>query len=74
MKAAPKPDLVARKIAKLIDAANPPPRVTVGDAFQSIVAPFILKISGDETAEKNRTLRRIDLWFIAYGKLETIEV
>jgi NAD(P)-dependent dehydrogenase (short-subunit alcohol dehydrogenase family) len=43
MKAAPKPDLVARQIAKLIDAANPPPRVTVGDAFQSIVAPFIFR-------------------------------
>src|SRR5437588_749939 len=43
MKAAPKPDLVARNIAKLIDAANPPPRVTVGDAFQSIVAPFIFR-------------------------------
>lgn len=39
---------------------------------KSIVAPFILKISGDEAAEKNRTLRRIDLWFIAYGKLDTI--
>jgi NAD(P)-dependent dehydrogenase (short-subunit alcohol dehydrogenase family) len=43
MKAAPKPDLVARQIAKLIDAANPPARVTVGDAFQSIVAPFIFR-------------------------------
>jgi NAD(P)-dependent dehydrogenase (short-subunit alcohol dehydrogenase family) len=43
MKAAPKPELVARQIAKLIDAANPPPRVTVGDAFQSIVAPFIFR-------------------------------
>ena len=43
MKAAPKPDIVARQIAKLIDAANPPPRVTVGDAFQSMVAPFIFR-------------------------------
>jgi len=43
MKAAPKPELVARRISKLIDAANPPPRVTVGDAFQSIVAPFIFR-------------------------------
>jgi NAD(P)-dependent dehydrogenase (short-subunit alcohol dehydrogenase family) len=43
MKAAPKPDLVARQIAKLIDAANPPPRVTVGDFFQSIIAPFIFR-------------------------------
>ncbi len=43
MKAAPKPELVARRIAKLIDAADPPPRVTVGDSFQSIVAPLIFR-------------------------------
>ena len=43
MKAAPKPDLVARRIAKLIDAANPPLRVTVGDTFQSMIAPFIFR-------------------------------
>lgn len=43
MKAAPKPELVARRIAKLIDAANPPPRVTVGDSFQSIIAPLIFR-------------------------------
>jgi NAD(P)-dependent dehydrogenase (short-subunit alcohol dehydrogenase family) len=44
MKAAPKPDLVARRIAKLIDAANPPPRVTVGDTLQSIIAPIIFRL------------------------------
>jgi NAD(P)-dependent dehydrogenase (short-subunit alcohol dehydrogenase family) len=43
MRAAPKPELVARRIAKLIDAANPPPRVTVGDSFQAIVAPLIFR-------------------------------
>jgi NAD(P)-dependent dehydrogenase (short-subunit alcohol dehydrogenase family) len=43
MKAAPRPELVARRIAKLIDAANPPPRVTVGDTFQAIIAPFIFR-------------------------------
>jgi NAD(P)-dependent dehydrogenase (short-subunit alcohol dehydrogenase family) len=43
MKAAPKPELVARHIARLIDAANPPPRVTVGDSFQSIIAPLIFR-------------------------------
>jgi NAD(P)-dependent dehydrogenase (short-subunit alcohol dehydrogenase family) len=43
MKAAPKPELVARRIAQLIDAANPPPRVTVGDSFQTIVAPLIFR-------------------------------
>ena len=43
MKAAPKPELVARYMAKLIDAANPPLRVTVGDSFQAIVAPLIFR-------------------------------
>lgn len=43
MKAAPGPELVARCIAKLIDARTPPPRVTVGDSFQAIVAPLIFR-------------------------------
>jgi NAD(P)-dependent dehydrogenase (short-subunit alcohol dehydrogenase family) len=43
MKAAPKPELVARRIAKLIDAPNPPLRVTVGDSFQAIIAPLIFR-------------------------------
>jgi NAD(P)-dependent dehydrogenase (short-subunit alcohol dehydrogenase family) len=43
MKAAPEPELVARCIAKVIDAVNPPPRVTVGDSFQAIVAPLIFR-------------------------------
>src|SRR6478672_12078120 len=49
MKAAPKPDLVARRIAQVIDAANPPPRVTVGDSFQSIVAPLIFRFLPQRT-------------------------
>src|ERR1700730_2009230 len=43
MKTAAKPELVVLRIAKLIDAANPPPRVTVGDSFQAIVAPLIFR-------------------------------
>jgi NAD(P)-dependent dehydrogenase (short-subunit alcohol dehydrogenase family) len=43
MKAAPKPDLVARRIAKLIDAVNPPARVTVGGTFQAAIAPLIFR-------------------------------
>jgi len=41
MKAAPKPELVGKKVLKLIDATNPPPRITVGDTFQSKIAPPI---------------------------------
>jgi len=43
MKAAPRPELVARRVAKLIDAVNPPARVTVGDSFQAVVAPLIFR-------------------------------
>lgn len=41
LRSAPKPELVARRIAALINQKNPPPRVTVGDRFQAIVAPAI---------------------------------
>jgi NAD(P)-dependent dehydrogenase (short-subunit alcohol dehydrogenase family) len=43
MKAAPSPELVAQRIAKLIDDPNPPPRVTVGDIFQARIAPLIFR-------------------------------
>jgi NAD(P)-dependent dehydrogenase (short-subunit alcohol dehydrogenase family) len=41
MRAAPQPELVARRIATLIEQTNPPPRVTIGDPFQAIIAPLI---------------------------------
>jgi len=43
MKNAPPPDLVAKRTLELIDSPNPPPRITVGDAFQSKVAPLIFR-------------------------------
>ena len=43
MKEAPGPDLVARHVLKLIDSAHTPPRITVGDAFQSTIAPLIFR-------------------------------
>lgn len=43
MKNAPTPELVARHVLDLIDSPNPPPRITVGDMFQSKVAPFIFR-------------------------------
>ena len=43
MKNAPTPDLVARHILKLIDADRPSPRVTVGNAFESKIAPLIFR-------------------------------
>ncbi|HWM25040.1 MAG TPA: SDR family NAD(P)-dependent oxidoreductase [Chthoniobacterales bacterium] len=52
MKAAPSPDLVARRIANLIDEPNPPPRVTVGDPFQAIIAPLVFRFLP----------RRVQLW------------
>ena len=43
MKEAPSPELVAQRIAKLIDDPNPPPRVTVGDTFQARIAPLVFR-------------------------------
>src|SRR5205807_9042187 len=43
MKNAPKPESVARRVCALIEQTNPPPRVTVGDAFQSKIAPLIFR-------------------------------
>jgi NAD(P)-dependent dehydrogenase (short-subunit alcohol dehydrogenase family) len=43
MKNAPKPDLVARHVLKLIKDAHLPPRVTVGGLFQAKIAPLIFR-------------------------------
>ena len=43
MKSAPKPELVARQVLKLIDNLDSPPRVTVGGVFQTKVAPLIYR-------------------------------
>jgi NAD(P)-dependent dehydrogenase (short-subunit alcohol dehydrogenase family) len=43
MKNAPKPQLVAEHVLRLIDSTNPPPRITVGDFFQTKIAPFIFR-------------------------------
>jgi hypothetical protein len=44
MREAPKPELVAREILKLIAQKNPPPRVTVGSTFQSKIAPLVFRV------------------------------
>lgn len=43
MARAPKPELVAEQVLRLIDDPDPPPRLTVGDLFQSKLAPFIFR-------------------------------
>jgi NAD(P)-dependent dehydrogenase (short-subunit alcohol dehydrogenase family) len=43
MKNAPRPDLVARHVLELINAAQPPPRITVGNVFESKIAPMIFR-------------------------------
>jgi short-subunit dehydrogenase len=43
MKGAPTPDLVARHVLRLVNSVQPPPRITVGDAFQSKIAPLIFR-------------------------------
>jgi short-subunit dehydrogenase len=49
MKHAPTPDLVARHVLKLINADRPPPRVTVGNAFESKIAPLIFRFLPQRT-------------------------
>jgi NAD(P)-dependent dehydrogenase (short-subunit alcohol dehydrogenase family) len=43
MNKAPGPELVARQVVKLINAVQPPPRVAVGDVFESKIAPLIFR-------------------------------
>ena len=43
MKKAPGPDLVAQHVLKLINSMRPPPRITVGDLFQSKIGPLIFR-------------------------------
>jgi short-subunit dehydrogenase len=43
MNNAPTPDLVARNVLRLVNSSQPPPRITVGDAFQSKIAPLIFR-------------------------------
>lgn len=43
MKNAPDADLVARQVLGLIQSVEPPPRVTVGNVFESKLAPLIFR-------------------------------
>jgi NAD(P)-dependent dehydrogenase (short-subunit alcohol dehydrogenase family) len=43
MKNAPGPDLVARQILSLIQSSDPAPRLTVGNLFESKIAPLIFR-------------------------------
>jgi short-subunit dehydrogenase len=43
MKNAPRPDLVARRVCELIDQTSPPPRMAIGDTFQTKIAPLIFR-------------------------------
>ena len=43
MKSAPPPDLVARRVLRLIESSDPPPRVTVGNVFQAQIAALIFR-------------------------------
>jgi short-subunit dehydrogenase len=43
MKNAPSPDLVASQVLGLIQSTEPPPRLTVGNAFEAKIAPLIFR-------------------------------
>jgi hypothetical protein len=40
---------------------------------ESVVAPFVLDIEKEEVPGHDSPARRIDLWFIAYGSLESLK-
>lgn len=44
MKNAPGPDLVAHQVLEVIDTAQPPPRLAVGNVFESKIAPSIFRL------------------------------
>ncbi|MFN2475938.1 MAG: SDR family NAD(P)-dependent oxidoreductase [Chthoniobacterales bacterium] len=43
VKNAPPPEIVARAVARLIEAPGPPPRLAVGDFFQASIAPMLAR-------------------------------
>jgi len=43
MKNAPGPDLVARQVLRLVESSQPPPRLNVGNIFESKIAPLIFR-------------------------------
>lgn len=49
MKMAPKPELIAREILRLIEMKNPPPQVTSGAFFQAKIAPFLFRLLPQRT-------------------------
>jgi hypothetical protein len=55
-------------IAAIADDNHPPEALE----RKTIVAPLILKVADNDPADKLHSLRRVDFWFIAYGKLDTI--
>lgn len=44
MRNAPDPDVVAQRIVQLVEEGTQAPRVTVGDAFQAVVAPNLFSL------------------------------
>lgn len=64
-------DAAARQAAleSIADAVRPLPRLL----RESVVAPFVLKIEKEEVPGRDSPARRIDLWFIAYGSLESLK-
>ncbi len=49
MQGAPPPALVGQRIVRLIASDNPPPRIVVGDFFQSKIAPLLFQLLPQRT-------------------------
>ncbi|MBA2744045.1 MAG: hypothetical protein H0U43_07025 [Chthoniobacterales bacterium] len=49
MRNAPKPEVVGRRIAELIEMDDAPPQVIVGDFFQARIEPLIFRLLPQRT-------------------------
>lgn len=65
------PDALDSAAQQQILARVAAPNRRIADlARKSVVSPFVLKLGDVPTSDPKRPFRTIDLWFIAYGRLE----
>ena len=54
----------------ILERIAAPHRRVSGLARKSVVSPFVLKLDDVTTSDDKRPFRTIDVWFIAYGRIE----
>jgi hypothetical protein len=63
-------DLDAAAQQAIVERIAAPHRRVADLARKSVVSPFVLKLGDVATSDPKRPFRTIDVWFIAYGRLE----